>query len=170
MWWWSILVIISTVYVLSMMWTIFSAHSNLHGTSLVRVFPCLYNNLSNEDYQPYKDAIALGSQHQHDLRTVVINNISEVAFYTRRRSKTDGEKSNSASLEREEVYEDSFIRQWHSWLNTISQKIFPTWISKLDTNDTWTYPLTPNHQENLWNNQLSYLTSHVNQGVIIDKT
>jgi hypothetical protein len=77
--------------------------------------------------EAYQTAIALVAQHQHDLRTIVINNISEEAFFV-----LEGEVHHLKEKKSMRIltYEEDFVELRHK-----IKKSMPTWISKLDPSD-----------------------------------
>lgn len=86
--------------------------------------------------EAYQTAIALVAQHQHDLRTIVINNISEEAFFVLEGEAKQLERVVTVHHLKEKksmrilTYEEDFVELRHK-----IKKSMPTWISKLDPSD-----------------------------------
>jgi hypothetical protein len=88
--------------------------------------------INNEAYQT---AIALVTQHQNDLRTIVINNILEEAFVLEGEANQKERVLTVHHLKEKKsirilTYEEDFVEVRHE-----IKKSMPTWISKLNPRD-----------------------------------
>jgi hypothetical protein len=121
----------------------------------------------------YKHAIAVVAQHQNDLRTIVVNNVSEGAYYVLKREAKQMNKVvtvhhlHGKQSMRIVTYHEDFID-----VRREIRQLLPEWISKLDPSDIRASGETPNmvptRNDDLSEGSASDLTYSINSFLSLD--